>query len=225
MSMDLRALLRRQYVGPSIPTPQAMVTAQATAQRSFDKRCEILRHLDMDTPEGGSAWTWVQAGVYQCRLEPVIEAKDAITVGPSVAVGYHLFLPNYADIRPSDRVGVPGWFNAWQANEPHVVGDYVIPTALQAGTGHYFQAVLTNPNASSDSSSSDSSSSSSNSSSSAEALSGATEPAWNNQHNSLTQDGDITWREMGPCSYFEVTGDDFDKSHEFEVMVRLKEIV
>lgn len=205
-SFDLGSLLRRQYVGPPIPTPEALTTALATAQRSFDKRCEVLRHVDSDTPEGGSSWQWTQAGVYQCRLEPVIEAKDLVTVGPLTAVGYHLFLPNFADIRPSDRVGVPGWFNAWRADYEYPVGSLVIPTTLQSATGHYYEAIIEE------------------SSSSGPGVSGSVEPAWNAQHRSLASDGDITWREVGPCSYFEVTGDEFDKSHEFEIMVRLKEI-
>lgn len=135
-TLDLSTLLRARRTAPpappqaNLPTPEREQIRPRVANASLDDRCEVLRFLSVEDETGGITEMWTQAGAYPCRIEEAGAGGEGTGTAGNVqsAAPYRVYLPLWAQVKTSDRLGVPGWFNAWKAGENYATGDKVIPT-------------------------------------------------------------------------------------------------
>lgn len=133
-TLDLSTLLRARRTAPLAPPPQPAAVPSSEQSRpnvanaSLDTRCEVLRFLSVEDETGGVTEMWTQAGAYPCRIEEAGAGTESMSVSGSfdANVPYRVYLPKFAQVFTSDRLGVPGWFNIWQEDRNYNRGDRVI---------------------------------------------------------------------------------------------------
>jgi hypothetical protein len=203
-NLDLQTLLRPRRHRPAgapliAPAPEREAVADAAVRESFDARCEVLRFVDITDETGGSSSFWTQAGSYPCRVSDAGTEREGISeAGAQSEAPYAVHLPPTAQVLADDRLGIPGWFNAWQPQMAYEVGAKVLPTSTRATC--FLVAVEAG-------------------------VSGNVAPDNFPSHEGQTlRDGSVLWSYGGRASFLEVVGSNSAKSNSAELVVRAKEV-
>jgi hypothetical protein len=203
MSLDLSELLRPSSSGQSAPqvnnnlskpvesVPESGISIRQNAARRYDKRCAILRVRSTRDIAGGATPTWVQVGGTECAVEPIGKPTETPTgsgapVSPlqSVSTDF-IFMPIDSDVIAEDRIGVPGWFNAFKPGA-YEVGQKIIPSR-KGGNGHFYVVARGGDTG----------------------LAPEPKPGANDyptNKGGIITIGTVTFREAGTCEFFEVVG-------------------
>lgn len=182
----------------------SVVTAQnqaapVVASRSWDARCEVLRFQSVEDVTGGVSEQWILAGAYECSLEamPNGDESGAQGLGVQSEVLYLVHLPASADVSPSDRLGVPGWFNAWKPDTSYMEGARVIPRGSKPMW--FYECVESGAGTS-------------------------LEPDWPTQVGAQVRADGALWRCAGRCSFLEVVSVPDAAPSAGELVLRCKDV-
>lgn len=133
---------------PTVPVPVVQTTVDESDNTSkhslldaMRDRGVVLRFVATEDETGGSTSQYIQAGSYRCNVRYAgnpDEAGNGIQVTSDAP--YIIEFPIEADVQPSDKFGVPGWFNTWQPNIAVSSGQKMIPTR-KGGNGYLYEVI------------------------------------------------------------------------------------
>ena len=201
---DLATLLRPKRIGVPpvvVATPARELSSQIVALQNMNDRCEVLRFLSMRDETGGTTTVWTQAGAYVCRVEDVQSARNSNENAQGIVpiAPYLLHLPRNAHILNEDRLGVPGWFNAWAPNTVYAEGARVLPPLDKPS--FYIEAMYGGTSGMAPS-----------------------PELWPSQPGQTLISGDVTWRYGGRVSFLEVVGQNDGATNDDELVIWAKEV-
>lgn len=218
MSLDLDILLNpvslssgqkplsNNLVAPVENRPNTPV--QQNALRRYDKRCAILRQKAGKDNTGGASLAWIQVGGGDCAIEPInkptmnTDATSEALAQQSVETDF-MFCPLELDIQAEDRIGVPGWFPTFKRGD-FSIGQKVIPSR-NGGNGHFYVVVKAG-----------------NTGEVQEPTIGPND--WPVNKGGVISVGGVTFREAGPCEFFQVVGTNRGESDALQLVCVLKRV-
>lgn len=180
--------------------PQKENFEHLSAQRR-EATAEVMRETTSTDATGGQTSFWSLTGqwtVYVTDAAAPVQVQVGGQEVQDVSI-YDVAFPIDCDVRPGDRIGIPGFFAEWQAGTEYGRNDLVVPSEPDGGNGHYYKAI-------------------------APGESGQTEPVWPTMNSGIVEDNGVVWKEVGRTSYLEVTGDNRATNPSVELVVRAKEI-
>jgi hypothetical protein len=191
MSLDLESLLRPEKATIPAPSntistptdlpPDFSVSIESNAAKRRNLRAEVLRFKRVDDETGGSSASWEQVGGYFVGVEANGNPSETQAQGTQALRSqfpFTIFFDLNADITAKDRIGVPGWFNAWKPLQVRSQGDVLIPSQ-NGGNGHFYINVTPGK-------------------------SGVEEPVWVVTRGGYVVDGAAIWQEAGDANFYEV---------------------
>lgn len=197
----IRPNAARQEILPTVISPIGQEGLVTLGLRRGKTTADILRYEMVDSPYGGGDQEQLvrSVGTYFVDINPVLQPVETIDAGAVQGIaGYEIYFPRNADVRGSDRIAIPGWLPAWEANQVVAPKKRVLATG-DFGNGHFYECVQGG-------------------------TTGTAQPDWPLGQADRVSDGTAIWQEAGLAFVLEVKGTDDKKTSDSNLVVRAEEV-